>query len=334
MARIWTSNGAEGGDVYEWDVPNTVQASTNQARTGAYSYRCIGFTPSAPWKDLGSEYGELFLRAPIWCGSNGDFEGAIEYYDGSDNLIGSLELHIAGPSSQMRVKVGTSVVATASMPWYPGEWHVIEMRLHINASGHITVKFDGTQKINYSGNTTNGHTGVQQLVPRCMDRNLGSYIDDWAVNDTSGGVDDTWLGDGGINALTPNGAGNYADLIASAGTPYQCVDDVPHNSDTDYVYESTADKKSTYAMSNLPTLPLNSSISRVIVRMVARESAAAGDKIATLLRSGSTDDQGADQSLTISYFAYQSQEYLTDPADDAAWTSTKVNALEAGAVVR
>jgi hypothetical protein len=112
------------------------------------------------------------------------------------------------------------------------------------------------------------------------------------------------------------------------------VDEIPKNDDTDYVYESTVDKKSTYAMSDVAGLPGGAAIARVWVDVAARDTAAAGNKIATLLRSGGTDSQGDDQSLTLVYARYRSQEYLTDPQDGQAWTEAKVNALQAGAVVR
>jgi len=134
-------------------------------------------------------------------------------------------------------------------------------------------------------------------------------------------------------ALVPNGAGTYGDLLASAGNAYQCADEIPANT-TDYAYESTIDKKSTYAMTDLAALPAGASIARVWEEIDVLATAADGAKIATITRSGAVDTQGPDQAITLAYVRYLGAEMLTDPQDSAAWTAAKVNALEAGAVVR
>jgi hypothetical protein len=236
---------------------------------------------------------------------------------------------------------GTTLRATSSLfTLNVDEIHIFEIHVKIaaNPNGIFQVKFDGTLVLDWAG-ATNSQAQINRIRFYSNEMSGGStgytYFDDIALNDTAGAVDNSWVGDGGVlAALVPiTGAAEYADLIPSAGNAWDCVNEIPANS-TDYVYESTVDKKSTYLLSDLAGLPSGASIARVWVELDALETAADGDKIATLLRSASTDSQSADQALTIAYARYLSAEYLVDPADSAAWDEAKVNSLQAGCVIR
>lgn len=341
MTRELT-DGAEHGDTSRMTNIVTSGASflgaTATPRTGVYAYAITlnNGTPSfqLPFKAAASEF---YVR---WGfrGTNNIAEWAIQLMNGGAQSGG---VQISGFSSSVTLSGydGPSTLRVTSIPvvWNTGEYHVIEIYVKHAASpnGAITIKFDGTPVAIFTGafNSQSQTTALRCLMSGSVVHTL--YWDDFAVNSASGGADNSWVGDGGVlAAIVPNGAGNYIDLIADSGTPYQRIDEIPSNGDTDYVYESTMDKKSTYAMSSMASIPTGASVSRVWVELTARKTVAVDDKIATLLRSGSTDDQGADQPLSTAYQRFLSAEYLTDPADSAAWTETKVNALEAGAVVR
>jgi hypothetical protein len=257
------------------------------------------------------------------------------------SVAGSLRSKTFGGNAVIEMYDGTTLRATSSMfVMNPQEWHVFEVHVKIaaNPNGVFQVKFDGTLVLNWPG-ATNNQASIDRFVVSSINSGAGDavdWFDDIAFNDTAGAVDNSWCGDGGVlAALVPiTGAAEYADLIASTGNAWDCVNEIPANAD--YVYESTVNKKSTYLLSDLAGLPSGASITRVWVELDALETAADGDKIATLLRSATTDAQGADQALTLAYARYLSAEYLVDPAggEDPTWTEAKVNALQAGAVVR
>jgi hypothetical protein len=336
MTRLYT-DGAESGDTLRLNISYTT-ASTAAKRTGSYSYRTDNITPSV--KVLPSTASELYIRVAGLVptndtGDRGERQPII--WRAADNTqLGAIRI-INGLSS-IKAYVGGTVVATATgCSILANEWHVYEVHILCStnpAVGKIQIKFDGTLVLDFTGNTGTAGVTIAQFAFTTGYGGSGAE-DDIAVNDTVGAVDNSWCGDGGVlAALVPmTGAATYSDLIASTGNAWACVDEIPANS-TDYVYESTVNKKSTYIMVDLVGLPSGASIPRVWVELDALETSAAGDKIATFLRSGATDAQGADQSLTIAYARYISAEYLTDPQDAAAWTLAKVNALEAGAIVR
>jgi hypothetical protein len=159
------------------------------------------------------------------------------------------------------------------------------------------------------------------------------YLDDIAINDTAGAVNNSWIGRGGIYGIVPEGVGAYTDLHAQGhANAWDCISEVPPD-DADYVYDDTVDQKSTYAMTAL--VPTTGTIDCINVIMRAKLDAAGTGNIARLIRSNGTDSQGADVGLDTS--AKTIQEIIeTDPGEvpGTAWTIAAVNALQAGAVVR
>jgi len=341
MTRLWT-DGAEGGGLGRWSAysGSNLAAVTTLPRTGTYSYLMKTAASDSPYYTIIFAAGktEFYARFAIYFLA--DDNNPFLYWMNGGSAGGSLRTVTFGTVGTVSMYDGGTLRATSSpINLNINEWHVFEVHVKIAASpnGVFQLKFDGTLVIDWAG-ATNAQASMDRLkfVNILFGVNLNSYrLDDIAVNDIVGANDNAWPGDGGVlAALVPTGVGNYTDLIASAGDAWACVDEIPSNSDTDYAYESTIDKKSTYVMSNLAGLPTNASIPRVWVELAAKQTAAEGDKIATFLRSATTNAQGADQALTIAYARYLSAEYLTDPADAAAWTQAKVDALQAGAIVR
>lgn len=335
MARLLT-DGAESGDMSRCALSSPEAVSSGTKRTGSYSYQVTDSINMG--YEFPSSLTEFYVRWAFNALSIFTAHRILQWNNSAGSEAGSLRFESLGGSTlTLGIYSGTTQRATATVTWAVGQWHVFEVHVKIDASGNFDVKYDGTTVITFSG-ATNAQSNMKRLYFHGLRGDVKSFVDDIAFNDTSGGVDNSWIGDGGVlAALVPNGAGNYTDLVASTGNAYQCVDEIPVSTTTtwgDYAYESTIDKKSTYAMSDVAGLPTGASIARVWVELAAGESAAEGGKVATLLRSNTTDSQGSDQALTLALARYISAEYLTDPQDSAAWTSAKVNALEAGAVVR
>jgi hypothetical protein len=215
------------------------------------------------------------------------------------------------------------------------QWTCIEMwYLVANApNGRVVVKQDGVIIIDYTGDTQQtGLTEIKVLrLGRPVEYGFEGYVDDLAVNDTAGAVNNSWIGRGGIYPVFPEGVGAYTDLHAFGhANPWDCISEVPPD-DADYVYDDTVDQKSVYAMSAL--VPTTGTIACINVIMRAKLDAAGTGNIARLIRSNGVDSQGADVGLDTSPKTIQ-ENIETDPSGGGAWTIARVNALEAGAVVR
>jgi hypothetical protein len=342
MTRIFT-DGAESGDTRKFSTvvgtSSSIAAYTSTKRTGAYSYRFwYIYGPLYMYRTLSASYTEFYCRFAANI-SGGVPYSLFSWYNTMSNIAGSLRITAYGANTgYFTVYDGNTLRATSpAFTLIGGEWHLWEIHVKMAAdpNGIIEVKYDGVPLLSFTG-ATNAQASMDTIMFACTTQdNCATYFDDIALNDTAGGVDNSWCGDGGVlAALVPmTGAAEYSDLIASTGNAWDCVNEMPVNT-TDYVYESTVDKKSTYIMTDLASLAAGTAIKRVWVELNAVESSPEGGKIATLLRSGTTDTQGVDQTLGLTYASFNSSEYLVDPADSAAWTEAKVNALQAGAVVR
>jgi hypothetical protein len=154
-------------------------------------------------------------------------------------------------------------------------------------------------------------------------RGIKAYFDDWTI--TSGGMP----GRGGIELLTPNGAGASTDLTPSAGSNYACVDEVPSDGDTTYVSGETVGDHDSYALSDLT---LEGTVRAVQWNCRAKLLEEGSGYIKRVLRSGGADYVsdviGVDTTYKWVYEAISS-----DPATSAAWTRNAVDALEAGVMI-
>ena len=143
-------------------------------------------------------------------------------------------------------------------------------------------------------------------------------------------MNNSWVGQGGIRPLLVNADGDHTGLTPSTGSDnYALVDEVPA-SDTDYVSGSTKDVYDLYTV-DTSGMPASYTVSAVkwIARARVTEDAA---NITPVIRSESTTEQQSDIALSTS-FTVKELIMETDPIDDAAWTKTKIDALEIGAAV-
>lgn len=330
MTRILT-DGAESGDMSR--INSGWQISTTH-RTGTYSYRIsgVGGAGSPTWI-LPSTYSEWYVRmaAYVTSGQNVYFAAL------SGGTTGfRLRPNSMGIGSTWSYEDGTTSRGnTSQFTWQSGEWHIIEIHVKHAASpnGVIQVKFDGILVANFTG-SVNTVNNIDRIMCQATNGSSDMFVDDVAFNDTSGIIDNSWIGDGGVlSALVPIATGTYVGFLASgSATTWQSIDEIPANS-TDFAYSSVSGTKSTFVMSDVSGLPAGASISRLWIELYAKETAATGDAVAPLLRSGITNVTGTSQSLTIAFARYISPEYTTDPNTSGTWSVTSVNAIEAGGVV-
>jgi len=328
--------GFEAGSVEVCSSYNNASVSDSHPRTGSYALYVGGLGNYALF-DLGSGKTEIYL-------------GIAVYVTGGQHLYTLLELIDSGGTSQVSFAVDET---NQTLKAYRGSenepvfayggfvplnrYKYIETHLVIHdTSGVCTVKIDGTQVINYSGDVCNG--GAADIKVIRIGTNTGAatsysdaYYDDFVVNDTTGSYNNSWTGRGGIELLSPNGAGNSTDLTASAGSNYECVDDVPPDDDTTYVYGSTQDNHDGYTLTNTTQ---TGTVEAIKWFAYAKTTAAGSDAIKRHLRINGTDYNGAsDLNLTTDY-AYYKEILEENPDDSAAFETADLDAMEAGVVVR
>src|SRR5690606_30464139 len=145
------------------------------------------------------------------------------------------------------IEVAASTVAFTS-------WGRIEVYYKFDNNGQIIVRLNGTEVINYSGDTAVSGTYIKYVDLRNQGSTTNASFDDVAINDTTGSEQNSWPGHGHIRMLLPNGNGSSSEWMGSDGNStdnYLLVDD-PGSSlvdaDATYVYATEGNKTDDYQL--------------------------------------------------------------------------------------
>ena len=352
MTRLFSA-GAEAGSMGVFDTIGAVASvSAVQKRTGAYSFlqNATSIGPAAGLLGtviFAADKTALYFRIGLYLtgvyASANNYAPVIQLRDNAGDYQCALSIdkmtYLLHVMRRWGSQSGTDLGVTAN-PVPLNQWCCIEWYIKIadGTDGESIVKIDGTTEFSDLDLDTKYTAVAGARSVGYSERDIGlttcgvrGYYDDLAINDTVGAVNNSWIGRGGIYGIVPEGVGTYTDLHAQGhANAWDCISEVPPD-DADYVYDDTVDQKSTYALTALT--PTTGTIDCINVIMRAKLDAAGTGNIARLLRSNGTDSQGADVGLDVS--AKTIQEIIeTDPSGGAAFTVARVNALEAGAVVR
>jgi hypothetical protein len=330
MTRIFMT-GLEGGSTGVFDVVERVTASSSQARTGSYSL-AITRTDSRAIIHLPSR-NELYVRFGIYPTG-----GLYDYHRVFFTLMfgGTVQLQLHTPGEQLapitltRGDYSGTVLATGG-GFALNAWHCVEMYAKIaDVDGRAVVRIDGTDVIDYTGDTQNASksdiTAVCFGYATAEGRVMYAYVDDIAINDTNGTTNNSWIGRGGIYPAIVDGAGEHAEFTPASGNNWENVDEIPPDDDTSYVESDTLGHRDLYTIDSIT--PTSGTITAVQWMARAKMVDAGIGNLQRLVRHDSVDYAGADKPVDTSY------RYLTDimelAPDDTAWTVAKVNALQIG----
>lgn len=338
MARIFSCGfetrdnlemNASGGTSMIYDANRKGYALRQQSSSGSVSGSILGYFSTTATEI----YGRMYISRNTTGNNN-----SIYLYDASATTA-LIRFSFNGSGNMVYWVGGTSVyTASGTIPW-PSIWALFEFHVkQASSGGIIEAKIDGVPIGTYTGNTYNalpmGSLGVTWANAGFVGMSMS--FDEIAVNDTSGSYQNTWCGDGYIILLKPNGNGSSSQMTGSDGNStdnYLLVDDVPHNSDTDYVAGDAAGEKDLYAFENMPTLVGDEAPILVYQTVIARRTNAGQvSYFRAVMKSGATEVESGDLALATTYknFTNLNIQYV-DPDTGSAWTVSGINNLEAGA---
>lgn len=335
MARLFMT-GFEAGhlDASYDSIPVTgMSISSTQARTGTYSslqQNSGAYGRSA----LAGNPSEVFGRVAIYPtnqNGNGVFLTLQDSAGGNQITFG-----IVLTTHEIEVRCGAyngTVIGTSSAAITFNVWNCIEFRLVVDdTAGILTCKINGATEIDETDidtqATANANVGYVCVgaSPANGSYRMWGYWDDVAINDTSGTVNNSWVGRGGIYGLKPSAAGTHTDFTPDSGDNYSRVDDVPPDDDTSYVESDQVGDIDTYALEDLT--PTEGAITAVKWIARAKLAEAGTGDFQRVLRHNGADYNGSDLSVDVSYAYFT--EILDQAPDSTEWSIAKVNALEAG----
>jgi len=362
MARRFTT-GFELGEVLEHNgsygsngLVDAVVATP--VRTGGYAWRPQNLANSVLaytycTHTLADDPTELYVRFAFrHTGLEGtvddSYEAVFAVFDEAGDA--HLSLGLAANDFLLRVKTGGtgalgqtggSVVDTGSAVLTADTWWVIEVYISIaNSGGQVTVKVNGATDISYTGDTQVGSTdGIRafRFGAHGVGNNTGitkKYLDDIAVNDTSGSQQNSWIGQGGVYLLKPSADGTQNDWTPSAGADnYALVDEVPASA-TDYISSDTSTDIDLFELEDLPAEIVDVDLIEALFQAALAETGS--NSVKHLIRHSGTNYDGDTEAIVTvdpNYALYKSAPVYEVLGSSGAWTPAQVNALESGVEV-
>lgn len=218
-----------------------------------------------------------------------------------------------------------ATVYTSPAIFSPSTWYQFELKITVSG-GVWELRANGAVLSSGSG-ATFGATNIGSVQ---LGTGTTMALDDFYVCDTSGAVNNDFLGDARISTFFPTGDGALAQFTPSTGSNHFAnVDDVPPNDDTDYNSDSTVGHIDTFTHGSLPA---STTVKAVQHSLYARKDDVALRQIAPVIRRGGTNNVGTTVTLSTTYANYRELREL-DPITAAAWVDTNFNSDEFGVKV-
>lgn len=342
MARLW-SNGFELQSTtsgMEWDTTTGSPSisTTNVHSGGAASLRC---NPTAATAFIYHAFRvdaqtKTFIRFYLRVDTRPASDTVIlKLEDSTPASVMSLRLSSAGTlkvwADPSNVQVGSSSSALAI-----GQWYRIEFAYDdADANNLVSARIDGVDFVtNATGDDIAGWGRIGLGIVSSATADI--YIDDVAINDTSGSDQNSYPGAGSIIHLHPNAAGdNSGGTVTGAATRQAALDEITPNDSTDYVtLTSTGD------IIDVGVEDLTNAASVTLVQVGHRASmaSAAAGSVALRIKSASGGTVTSSSQVvrnttawsthddTVNLHQYKLTAY-TDPTTGTAWTVTGTNSI-------
>ena len=339
MALLWysgfegvhsTSSSADWND-NGWHTPaNSPFGSTGRSGTG----RSMGFTINENVRCkyvLDTTGATTYVLGFAFKTNSSSTTGATHIFANQsstnlDSTSSTLGFRLEHHDYYLKVIRRGSTVAT--LPITVNTWTYLEFKFKLGSSGSFEVRQD-TVVVYTDSEPVNMGTENKFVIGSEDNTNSSSYFDDVYLLDTTGSTNNDYLGAVHIERLSPAGNGNSTELTPSAGSNFECVDEGNPNGDSDYVESSTVGAKDTYAMSD--PVAVSGSVVAARYGFTARKSTIEGTiGITPIIRSGGTDYDQTNVSLTSTGYVLSSGEISIDPATSSTWTKAGIDAMEMG----
>jgi hypothetical protein len=308
---------------YKWDNTNTVDLGSGRF-TGFAAY----LDTTILTKTIAATTGMTVGFAIILPENGGDFMSLLD-----DTSAVALDIGTRATSSLLYITGTTTENSTKPIP--RNEWVYLEISVidfSATASGNVTVRLNGelilssTLGFTLTGSGTGGGVtlaggGVNQIG-----------YDDFYICDDVGPYNTTYIEDGEVLSLFPNGPGDETDYsVFGAATNWEAVIEQPFDGDTSYVYSSNDGDQDLYTVANM-SIGNTFVIPGIMVNMVARRDNVDPINVIGLIKSSGNVGTGSPIPLTSSYLNYQ-QVFEREPVTNNPWTETLVNGLQIGSEV-
>ncbi len=313
----------------------SIQSST--VRTGTYALRVNPTTTGAGYFSLAHQatttglvttnlqatyYVRMYFRYATKPSSSNEYIAALR--DSTQNKFGvginsSGQLTVYDRTGTLQ---GTGTTALSQDTWYR-----IDFTAGTSATASYEVRINGASEL--SGTIDTGATNTEAVrlgkVANLNGNSVDFYYDDVAWEDS------TWAPDGKSLLLLATANGATMDFTTGTNSSnYAEVDEVPTDSDTTYIKNAAASGLALMAFQDTADVGIFGTINAIKLWVTTREDTSATSATTLKIRSG-----GSDANTSSGYNGSTSYEnrFLirsTDPNTSTAWTTSGVDAVEAG----
>jgi len=345
-----TVTGSWNGSMWQFYMSSAHSAHkigvTTTKKTGTYGLHWNHSTTTAAnnsvRRNLEQNLLEHYGRAEMYFTNITGTHRFLFVFDESAANVAAIGFSQTGDFINVHLFVGTNEVASLSEAFVRNTWTRIEWYLLVDdTNGEFEVKINGNSLVNFAGDTkgSSSGNGVRWLG---IGRNYSStndatfYVDDVAINDTTGTVNNSWVGRGYIYLAKPKGIGNYSQWTPSNITydNYEMVNTIPDDGDATYVESETPGHRDSYQMETIEDV-LGAAIGDGVIKAVQHvfkgryEDAHAA--VEPFVRIGAVDyDLDPATDMLNAYFRHWDRVLNVNPATSAAWTVEAFDGMEAG----
>lgn len=341
---IWSPDHISSVDdlIREWGAAGVNGGSSISGDTNRYGIRNVKFRGGIgiagfATKFLPGSFDEFYFGLAARWQEN----VTRSHFTFSENGTTQIGVRRNGSTGLLEAYTAAGVIATGTTFIPAGEWHFVEVYgLIADSGGRIIVKmdqrFDSTDyEIDFTGDTkTGGTTGVVNRVDFDGDSNTDHMrLTDFYLNDPEGDFNNSWMGDMAVYTLRPNAVGDQTDFTPSpAVANWQNVDD--NATDGDSSYNESPNAVGTKDLYELEDSSVEvQAVFAVQVSVVARKQPAGPRGSRTLIKSGTTEDEGLDQILLDNYTTDETV-YDFNPDTGNGWNKAGLDSLQAGVKVQ
>ena len=197
-----------------------------------------------------------------------------------------------------------------------------------DSGGVYAVLLDGVPVISFSGDTKpSSYTTIDNLH-FTANTSFNFWIDDLAINDTTGDTHNSWCGDGHIEYLPDAGNGDASEWAGSDGNSvdnYLLTDDVPPDGDTTYIEDATDGHQD---LATVATFDGTYKQVQFVWAELRARGIAGGEQVKPGLKTNGTSYAGPTRSMTTSYARAIGEMHQVNPQTLEGWTEAEVIAAQ------
>jgi hypothetical protein len=231
---------------------------------------------------------------------------------------------------------GTILGSTVANVVPSGAWSYVEVRVTIHdTTGSVVVRANGVQVLNLTNiDTKDGSSTVASSIELGYHNTIsgtGQRFDDVYLVDTTGTVNNTFLGEMTVEHLRPNGddTAQWVGSDLDSVNNYQLVDEAGAFDPADYVAASTVGQRDLYTVAP-SARPISSPVLGVIATAVASKTDAGTRTVRLEVKEGAGGAVRQSAELGLPTTFGELRAVFERKGDGSQFTVADVNALRVG----